>query len=134
MYSFLLYDYRTNEPVLDDQSVCIQMAELRKRWDIPFSIRSLRHSFATWCIRKKLPYNQVEQIAENMGSSMKMLRTVYYDADVLDEFSIDDIPMSEQNYINEEQFKEIKAVSTFFWQYHGKKFLSSNLNKSFYMR
>ena len=110
MYSFLLYDYRTNEPVLDDQSVCIQMAELRKRWDIPFSIRSLRHSFATWCIRKKLPYNQVEQIAENMGSSMKMLRTVYYDADVLDEFSIDDIPMSEQNYINDEQFEEMKDV------------------------
>ena len=82
-YHYFLY-LQNGNPIKKAAQVVSQLDQIRKRWDIPYSIRHIRHSFSTWFIKKHNESNEkIAQLADQMGTSVKMLMNVYYDARVV---------------------------------------------------
>jgi len=44
-YKYLLYTMRDGKPLTKSSDMVQQLQHIRNRWDIPFSIRDIRHSF-----------------------------------------------------------------------------------------
>ena len=88
---FLLYTFQKHRPIVNSKQLTNQLVEIRKRWDIPFSIRDVRHSYATWFqIFHQGRRDELYLLAENMGNSEKMLRTVYFDVQIVRKLTMDD--------------------------------------------
>ena len=90
---YLLYTFQKHLPITNSKQLTGQLTEIRKRWDIPFAIRDVRHSYATWyqiVNEKKGNRIDLNLLAENMGNSEKMLRSVYFDVQVVKTLTIDD--------------------------------------------
>ena len=87
---FLLYLKDSKTPIKNHKQLTGQLLQIRNRWDIPFSIRDIRHSYGTWFIRSvnENP-KEVETLAYQMGTSAKMLMNVYYDAKVVQQLHMD---------------------------------------------
>ena len=103
-YHYLLY-LQNGNPIKKATQVVSQMDQIRKRWDIPYSIRHIRHSFSTWFIKKHKESNEkIAQLADQMGTSVKILMNVYYDARVVGQLHMDD----------DDDFSELTQIEEIF--------------------
>ena len=66
---------------------------------------NIRHSFSTWFIKKHNESNEkIAQLADQMGTSVKMLMNVYYDARVVGQLHMDD----------DDDFSELTQIEEIF--------------------
>ena len=91
-YPYLLYVRKNKHervPLVDVGQMNTQLQQIRNRWDIPFSVRSIRHLYVTWMMQNhEIDWEMKQKLALSMGTSVKMLESVYYDAKCLDQLSV----------------------------------------------
>ena len=75
------------------------MQGIRKRYDIPFEIRGMRHLISSHC-KLKLNFDdtQMKKLSEQLGTSMSMLERNYIDYPESRQYNMDDI---DKQYVNE---------------------------------
>ena len=90
-YKYLLYAMRDRKPLTKSSDMVQQLQHIYTRWNIPFSICDIHHSFASYMVHtigeKKI--EQVKLIAWQMGTSENMLMNIYYDADIVQQLNKD---------------------------------------------
>ena len=76
-----------------------KMAAIRKRYDIPLEVRGMRHLIASHC-KFKLNFDatQMKKLAEQLGTSISMLKHNYIDYPESRQYNMDDI---DKQYVNE---------------------------------
>ena len=117
-YKYLLYTMRDRKPLTKSSDMVQQLQHIRNRWDIPFSIRDIRHSFATWFIRLvKKNREQVKLIAWQMGTSENMLMNIYYDADVVQQLNMDSLDEFSDNPMKKDLDRMYDADLKYFRKY-----------------
>ena len=110
-YPFLLYtgfNSSTKTPVTSATQIGSQVQQIINRWDIPFNIRNIRHLYTTWAIDTNhiKDFQELQILAECMGSSDKMLKTVYYDTKFLKNMThVLFMPLGDKDF--EEEEKEV---------------------------
>ena len=98
-------------PILVCTQICGQLLEIRRRWDIPFAIRDIRHLYATYAIDVLgYGYDRLSRLADQMGNSVKMLQTVYYDRVILSQLNMDDPPEDESDEVDPGEERDREEV------------------------
>ena len=118
-YKYRLYMLRDGKPLKKSADMVQQLQNIRNKWDIPFTIRDIRHLFATWFIRKvKKNREQVRVIAWQMGTSENMLMNIYYDADVVQQLNMDSLDEFSDNDLKRELDMMYDKDMQYFKKYH----------------
>lgn len=64
---------------------------IRKKYNIPLSVYDLRHMFATWLENNNVNEHQKERLAQQMGTSLRMLHKTYSDVEKNADTGVDDV-------------------------------------------